>query len=215
MVQFKMKYVDGVAMDQDLLLLYVTQNNIGNNFINPNNFINDVTAYNNLKTGKLFICKLGEFLQFSHILYLSSESFNNSINVAFDNLSMSKYKTPFNIEYERDKDGKIVVKVDPATQNQILKYNEVFKPNPEQRKNVYLFGVMFRFHQLSLGWSNLNNEISQQYEINRALGNRHFILTLYDEFGRRIPNKDTSQGFKNNLTVELMLECDDLTTAGQ
>lgn len=206
MVQFKMKYVDGVAMDQDLLLLYVTQNNIDNNFINPNNFINDVTAYNNLKTGKLFICKLGEFLQFSHILYLSSESFNNSLNVAIDNLSMSKYKTPF--------EGTFKYRNSDITQTQVTTYEETFKPNPEQRKNTYLFGVMFRFHQLSLGWSNLNNEISQQYEINRALGNRHFILTLYDEFGRRIPNKDTSQGFKNNLTVELMLECDDLT-AGQ
>lgn len=206
MVQFKMKYVDGVAMDQDLLLLYVTQNDIRNYYVNPNNFINDVTAYNNLKTGKLFICKLGEFLQFSHILYLSSESFNNSLNVAIDNLSMSKYKTPF--------EGTFKYRNSDITQTQVTTYEETFKPNPEQRKNVYLFGVMFRFHQLSLGWSNLNNEISQQYEINRALGNRHFILTLYDEFGRRIPNKDTSQGFKNNLTVELMLECDDLT-AGQ
>lgn len=207
MVQFKMKYVDGVSIDQDLLLLYVTQNNIRNYFINPNNFINDVTAYNNLKTGKLFICKLGEFLQFSHILYLSSESFNNSLNVAIDNLSMSKYKTPF--------EGKFIYRNCDITQTQVTTYEETFKPNPEQRKNVYLFGVMFRFHQLSLGWSNLNNEISQQYEINRALGNRHFILTLYDEFGRRIPNKDTSQGFKNNLTIELMLETDDLTASGQ
>ena len=207
MVQFKMKYVDGVSMDQDLLLLYVTQKNIDNNFINPNNFINDVTAYNNLKTGKLFICKLGEFLQFSHILYLSSESFNNSLNVAIDNLNMSKYKTPF--------EGTFKYRNCDITQSQVTTYEETFKPNPEQRKNVYLFGVMFRFHQLSLGWSNLNNEISQQYEINRSLGNRHFILTLYDEFGRRIPNKDTSQGFKNNLTVELMLECDDLTASGQ
>lgn len=207
MVQFKMKYVDGVSIDQDLLLLYVTQNDIRNYFINPNNFINDVTVYNNLKTGKLFICKLGEFLQFSHILYLSSESFNNSLNVAIDNLSMSKYKTPF--------EGKFIYRNSDITQTQVTTYEETFKPNPEQRKNVYLFGVMFRFHQLSLGWSNLNNEISQQYEINRALGNRHFILTLYDEFGRRIPNKDTSQGFKNNLTIELMLETDDLTTSGQ
>lgn len=207
MVQFKMKYVDGVSIDQDLLLLYMTQNSAKNNFINPNNFINDVTAYNNLKTGKLFICKLGEFLQFSHILYLSSESFNNSLNVTIDNLSMSKYKTPF--------EGTFKYRNCDITQSQVTTYEETFKPNPEQRKNVYLFGVMFRFHQLSLGWSNLNNEISQQYEINRALGNRHFILTLYDEFGRRIPNKDTSQGFKNNLTVELMLECDDLTQSGQ
>ena len=35
---------------------------------------------------------------------------------------------------------------------------------------------------------------------------RRLGLTIVDEFGRRIPNVDTSQGSKNNLYLEITLE---------
>ena len=81
-----------------------------------------------------------------------------------------------------------------------------FKPQQQQKINVYLFGVMFRYHQLALGYQNLNNEIPTDFVITKGLGNRHFVLTIVDEYGRRIPNVDTSQGFKNNLYLEITLE---------
>lgn len=87
------------------------------------------------------------------------------------------------------------------------KYKEVSEEN--QRINVYLYGVMFKYHQLSLGYQNLYNELSEEYKISRALGNRHFQLYLIDEFGRYIPNQDTSQGFKNNLYLEITLNSAD------
>ena len=65
---------------------------------------------------------------------------------------------------------------------------------------------MFKYHQLTLGYQNLHNELGgNEYMISNALGNRHFTLVLYDEYGRMIPNKDTSQHFDNNLYLELSL----------
>ena len=78
--------------------------------------------------------------------------------------------------------------------------------HPEQKVNTYLYGVMFRYHQLAHGYQNFPNEMSNEYVISKALGNRTFTITLYDEFGRKIPNVDTNQGFRNNLYVELVLK---------
>ena len=196
MVQFKMAYVETIQANDSILELYMTNNlQIGD----TTQFINNIASYNNLKTGKLFIPKLGEFTQYAHVLYLTSESFNDAITVSIDNLNMSKYKSPFTQTKRRDW-------VDDETQNQCFVYDTKFEPVPDQKINVYLFGVMFRYHQLSLGWANLSNELAEtNFEIKRDRGNRHFILTLYDDFGRTIPNTDTSQGFKNNLTLELFL----------
>ena len=196
-VSFKMAYVDVVRSADEINALYMSDSNT--QLPSPNSLINNIASYNNLKTGKLFIPKLGEFTQFAHILFLTCEAFNKSTTVAIDNLNMVKYKSGFTKEKRRDY-------VDEETQNQVIIYDEKFDPDDNQKINVYLFGVMFRFHQLSLGWSNMMNELVQEaFDISKTNGERHFTLTLYDDFGRLIPNQDTSQGFKNNCSLELTL----------
>ena len=196
-VSFKMAYVDVVRSADEINALYMSDSNA--QLPSPNSLINNIASYNNLKTGKLFIPKLGEFTQFAHILFLTCEAFNKSTTVAIDNLNMVKYKSGFTKEQRR-------TYVDENTQNQVIIYDEKFDPDDNQKINVYLFGVMFRFHQLSLGWSNMMNELVQEaFDISKTNGERHFTLTLYDDFGRLIPNQDTSQGFKNNCTLELTL----------
>lgn len=49
--------------------------------------------------------------------------------------------------------------------------------------------------------------------IERSQGVKTFEIVLYDEFGRKIPNTDTSQGFNNNLLLELTIK--PAMTAGQ
>ena len=51
----------------------------------------------------------------------------------------------------------------------------------------------------------MDSDIRDEYVVGRARGSKHFTLTLVDEYGRTFPNTDTSQGFKNNLMLELSL----------
>ena len=96
---------------------------------------------------------------------------------------------------------------DNETYGQLIGYKYVPNEHPEHKVNTYLYGVIFRYHQLSHGYQNFANElVSNKYPISRSVGNKTFKIVLYDEFGRRFPNEDTSQGFKNNLYIELMLE---------
>ena len=162
-------------------------------------FINNISSYNNLKNAKILIIKLGEFLQFPKILYGTSHSFNKALNVNIDNLNMAKYKSAMETKFNYRMD-------DEHTQQQITETETTLDDSLNYQKiNVYLYGVMFKYHQLALGYQNLNNEISEEFQINKALGNRHFELIITDEYGRLIPNTDTSQGFKNNLYLELSL----------
>ena len=66
-----------------------------------------------------------------------------------------------------------------------------------------MFGVIFKYHQLSLGWQQMINDLQETFVISRAKGQKHFVVKIYDEFGRQIPNMDTSPGFKNNLRLEI------------
>lgn len=161
-------------------------------------FLNNISSFNNLKTSKILIIKIGEFLQFPKILYGVSDTFSNSLNVSVSNYNNTNYVTPFQPSMRE---------IDDAYSQQKKRVEDIeFKPQQQQKINVYLFGVMFRYHQLALGYQNLNNEIPTDFVITKGLGNRHFVLTIVDEFGRRIPNVDTSQGFKNNLYLEITLE---------
>ena len=161
-------------------------------------FLNNISSFNNLKTSKILIIKIGEFLQFPKILYGVSDTFSNSLNVSVSNYNNTNYVTPFQPSMRE---------IDDAYSQQKKNVEDIeFKPQQQQKINVYLFGVMFRYHQLALGYQNLNNEIPTDFVITKGLGNRHFVLTIVDEFGRRIPNVDTSQGFKNNLYLEITLE---------
>ena len=163
-----------------------------------NSYITNSSGYNNLKRCKIFITKLGEFLDFPRLLYGCSESQVNSLNVSVWNYNMTKTIAPLKTTYtySDDNEGNQVTRV--ITDNQ--------DPHPEQKVNTYLFGTVFRYHQLAHGYQNFANEITDDFIISKSLGNRTFVVTLYDEFGRRFPNEDTSQGFKNNLYLELYLE---------
>ena len=211
MVCAKSQYIEQVIWNDSILDEYYNINTVSENgqiTINNellaliqntvNGFINNISSFNNLKNVKMLIVKLGEFLQFPKILYGSSNSFNNSLNVSIDNLNMAKYKSALKTTFKYS--------IDTYTQQQISTTESEFNDSLDNQKiNVYLYGVMFKYHQLALGYQNLNNEMSNEYTISKALGNRHFELVLSDEYGRLIPNVDTSQGFKNNLYLEITL----------
>lgn len=180
MALYKSSYIEAIDNDTEIIKLYYSSNA---NIPVYNELINNIACYNNLKGCKLFICKLGEFLQFPKILYGSANCFNESVNVSVNNLTATDYKPA---EFDNINNDKLIAR-------------------PEQKINVYMFGVMFRYHQQALGYQNLANELPNEYKINKALGNRQFILKVYDEYGREIPNTDTSQGFKNNLYLEITL----------
>ena len=215
MVVLKFQYIEQVIFNDSVFNLYyninkieeknqqqiITQDIVKQATIQNlvDSFINNISSYNNLKNAKILIIKLGEFLQFPKILYGTSNSFSKSWNVSIDNLNMAKYRSALETTFNYRMD-------DEYTQQQITTTETNLNDSLNYQKiNVYLYGVMFKYHQLALGYQNLNNEISDEFQINKALGNRHFELTITDEYGRLIPNTDTSQGFKNNLYLELSL----------
>lgn len=156
--------------------------------------------YNLRRTVKTLISKLGEFLEYPKIIFGTTLNFNNSNTVNIQTLPATKYRSPFSINYN--------YRIDPITEQQITEQTENFFNDSQTRKqkqNVAMFGVVFRYHQLSLGWARMDTDIQEQYMIARAKGPKHFTLTLYDEYGREFPNEDTSQGFKNTLKLELTL----------
>ena len=204
MVSMKTQYIEQIIMNDDNFKLYYSINALNDVNTNVkiqnlvNSFINNIGSYNNLKNIKILIVKLGEYLQYPKILFGVCNNFNNSVNVSIDNLNMYKYKTPLTNEYEYN----INEQTGLQTTNNITKLNYDLD---YQKINVYLYGVMFKYHQMNLGYQWLNNEISNEYLITRALGNRHFELTICDEYGRLIPNIDTSQGYRNRLYLEIEL----------
>lgn len=214
MVVLKFQYIEQMIYNDTVFELYYNTNKIeekgGKQTITQDaakeatiqnlvsSFINNISSYNNLKNSKILITKLGEFLQFPKILYGVSDTFSNSLNVSINNTNNTDYVTPFQPSTRE---------IDDIYSGQKKRVEDIeFKPQQQQKVNVYLFGVMFRYHQLALGYQNLNNEIPTDFVISKGLGNRRFVLTIVDEFGRRIPNVDTSQGFKNNLYLEITLE---------
>lgn len=166
------------------------------------NYINNASGYNNLKVCKVFITKLGEFLDFPRLLYACCESQVNSTNISVYNKNMTDIKYPLK---QTPKYGHI----DPANPNSpqtVIGYTDEAIDITPQQVNTYLYGTIFRYHQLSHGYQNFPNELTTDYIISKSLGNRTFRITLYDEFGRKFPNEDTSQGFVNRLYMELYLE---------
>ena len=148
-------------------------------------------SYNITRTIKSLISKLGEFLDFPKIIFGATLAFNQSRTVNIQYLNPVNYVNEFETEY----------KVNNETN--VTNYEETFKPNQKQKNNVGLFGVVFKYYQLSLGWQQMINDSQEVYEIARSRGQKHFVVKIYDEFGRQIPNIDTSQGFKNNLRLEV------------
>lgn len=156
--------------------------------------------YNLQRTVKTLISKLGEFLEYPKIIFGTTLDFNNSNTVNIQTLSATKYISPFSIKYN--------YRIDPITEQQITEQTEIFNNSSlirKQKQNISMFGVVFRYHQLSLGWAKMDTDIQEQYMITKAKGPKHFTLMLYDEYGREFPNEDTSQGFKNTLKLELTL----------
>lgn len=194
-VTFKQQYVEAVYYNNALIALYYNSDALEGVENIVNSYINNQTSYNNLKLCKMLVVKLGEFLQFPKILFAAANCFNNTMNVNVENYNINNYQTSFPKTYHPVKED---------SKSDITKIEETFVPRQQQKINTALFGVMFKYHQLSVGYQQLHNELAgNEYAISKSLGNRHFTLVLYDEFGRRIPNRDTSQGFNNNLYLEL------------
>ena len=201
-VIFTSRYVDVVPVSKDMLSSYYVikdQSNYNDIVSTIQGYINKSDSYNNLKSCKIFICKLGEFLDYPRMLYACSESQPNSINISVYNRPMNENITP--------------IKTDPIiddnplsdTYNQLTGYQQSMIDLSDQKVNTYLFGTVFRYHQLSHGYQNFPNEVKDDFIISKSLGNRTFVITLYDEFGRRFPNVDTNQGFRNRLYMEIYL----------
>ena len=153
--------------------------------------------FNRPKTVNTFIPKLGEFLDFPKIIFGTTLNFSASRAIDIQYFNTSNYKSPFKTIYKS--------KTDPIS-GEITYYQEEdedFTHIDKQKQNVSLYGVIFRYHQLTLGWQQMLGDFQETFIVSRAKGSKHFILTLVDEYGRRIPNVDTSQGFKNNLKLEL------------
>lgn len=162
-----------------------------------NNFYSNVlknNAYNITRTIKMLIGKLGEYLDFPKIIFGSTLSFNQSKTVNIQYINPTEFKSEFKTNYNVN------------SETNMTTFEESFHPSQKQKNNVGLFGVVFKYHQLSLGWQQMINDIGDVFDVSRSKGQRHFIVRVYDEFGRQIPNMDTSQGFKNNLRLELALD---------
>lgn len=197
-VIFTQQYVEQMYNTQDIMTYYYGSKIVDNQEFytsivnNVNNLINGNTIFNNLKNCNIFICKLGEFLQYPHILFgVCSQIYNNSLSVSVHNFTMTDYCPPIKSEFKKRDD----VYYEYTTSN----------PKVNQKVNTYYSGVVFKYHQLALGYQNLNNELYDEFVISKSKGNRNILILLVDEFGRKIPNEDTSQGFKNNLYLELSL----------
>lgn len=160
-----------------------------------NNFYSEIllnNSYNICRTVKTMISKLGEFLDFPKIVFGTTLAFNQSKTVNIQYMNPIHYASEFQSSPKIDKDTKT-----------LIGYEENYYPNQKQKNNVAMFGVIFKYHQLSLGWQQMINDLQETFIISRAKGQKHFVVKIYDEFGRQIPNMDTSQGFKNNLRLEI------------
>ena len=180
------KYKGASVDDND----YVVMKNYIDNFYS-NVLINN--NYNIVRTINTMISKLGEFLDFPKIVFGSTLSFNTSKIVNIQYLNPTKYVNEFTTKYKVNQETNITT------------FEEDYKSNIKQKNNIAMFGVVFKYHQLSLGWQQMINDIQDTFTISQARGQKHFVVKIYDEFGRQIPNVDTSQGFKNNLRLEISL----------
>ena len=160
-----------------------------------NNFYSNIVlnnSYNICRTVKTMISKLGEFLDFPKIVFGTTLAFNQSKTVNIQYMNPIHYTSEFQSSPKIDEETKT-----------LIGYEENYYPNQKQKNNVAMFGVIFKYHQLSLGWQQMINDLQETFVISRAKGQKHFVVKIYDEFGRQIPNMDTSQGFKNNLRLEI------------
>lgn len=207
-VTFKQQYVDSVYYNNILLGYYYNIEELNNSELTAitnsiDSLINNVESYNNLKLCKIFICKLGEFLDYPKILFGAVDTFMNSLRVSVNSAQTIDSALPVK-QFARDlnnpDNGKYDENAYTVFDSKLNNYNK-----DDNKRNTYMFGVIFKYHQLALGYQNLSNELSDDYNISKANGQRHFKLIIYDEYGRKIPNTDTSQGFKNNLMLELTL----------
>lgn len=218
-VAYTQKMNQNVNMTYDDLGLYfaITEedkqrktNSHGNEYLNMfYNVISMSNLFNRTKTANTFIPKVGEFLDFPKIIFGVTLDFNASRTVDVRYSNISKYESPFITNYES--------RTDPGT-GEVTYYqteSRDFNKTKKQKQNVSLFGVIFKYHQLSLGWQQMLGDFQERYIVSKAKGNKHFIMTLVDEFGRLIPNMDTSQGFKNNLKLEISCYADLPTIKGQ
>lgn len=199
---YRQTYNDSFGSTTQTTAYYINSNNNSDltfqqNYIDSiSSLINGYNAYNQLKNYKMLFSKLGEFLQYPKLIYGVANEFKNShsVYIMFVNIKNSVNPTV---------DKPIASTTDKPT---IYETVDNTAYNEKQKSNISFGGVVFRYHQQSLGWQQMGNDLNEDsFVIARGEGSKHFILTIYDEFGRIIPNTDTSQGFKNNLKLELTL----------
>lgn len=192
-------YVDELEEKQKTEKQFEQLNEYVSDFIMINeNLLNGRNRFNKLKVVNVLLLKLGEILDHPAILYGVCYDYNNSNNIKVlfnneihqptQNYRYDNTNTAYNI------DSPVIPK-------------QIYSPIDEKYKtNTYLFGVMYRYHQSAKGYVRADNELSDAFTIERSQGVKTFEIVLYDEFGRKIPNTDTSQGFNNNLLLELTIK---------
>lgn len=206
---YRQTFNDAFNSVADNIGSYIRGSEFQNAFIqNIYSLINGYNTFNQLKTYKMLFCKLGEFLQYPKLIYGVAEAFKNSHSVFIMYVNTSILENEY---IDKPTYKKVNIEGHDVELNSVEYppiYETVKNENYDERQkaNVSLSGVVFRYHQQSLGWQQMGNDLGEPtFEIKNEKGNRHFIITLFDEFGRRIPNIDSSQGFKNNLKLELTL----------
>lgn len=148
-------------------------------------YVLNSNSYNLQRTVKCLISRLGEFLEYPKLIFGTTLSFNSSYSVNVQQTNPSTLLNSFRQTYNVLTDT----------------FDETYSEDNSQKNNVSFFGVVFKYHQLSLGWQQMNNESAVTLEL--KTGVKNFVLHIYDEYGRQFPNIDTSQGFPNNLRLEI------------
>lgn len=196
--EYRQTYNDAFSSVSEYIKNYISGNEEQTSYLDGiYSIINGYNSFNQLKTYRMFFAKLGEFLQYPKLIYGTANAFKNAHNVfiMFVNTELIQPET-------------VNSPVKGRSIEQPTIYETVTNPDydPKHKANVSMVGCVFRYHQQALGWQQMSNDLNEnEFNVSRGEGNKHFIIILNDEYGRLIPNIDTSQGFNNNLKLELTL----------
>lgn len=171
-------------IDSNVLSFYMNEEQAENYLNNLVYLTRGLSSFNNLKSIKIFIFKLGEVLVMPMMIYGVSLNFQNAPNASIYFMNMENYQ--------------------PVIQGKLGEEQHV--QLWEEKQNTHLFGIVFKYNQTALGYSRYENDLNGlNINISKAKGLKTFSVVLCDEYGRTFPNTDTNQGFANNLKLEILL----------
>lgn len=171
-------------IDSNVLSFYMNDEQAENYLNNLVYLTRGLSSFNNLKSIKIFIFKLGEVLVMPTMIYGVSLNFQNAPNASIYFMNMENYQ--------------------PVIQGKLGEPQHV-QP-VEEKQNTHLFGIVFKYNQTALGYSRYENDLNGlNINISKSKGLKTFSVVLCDEYGRTFPNTDTNQGFANNLKLEILL----------